>query len=306
MFAGLLSDDARRLYEALVADAPAPSTAPEERDTPALAELLRHALVFRTPTGRLRAVPPAAALRRLLVARQRELAEANRELADRYAELERLEREPPRAGQVPGTTELELLSGSDETAARLHELVTGARHDCRHLRTHQLGGDPHGWPAQAPDATVRFRTICTPEALAQPAGAAAGQDRAGSRRLLPRLPVQLTVADRVALVGVASTDGGALLVRAPALVDALLDYFELLWRRAVPLDAPASPAVGGPDTVQLQVLRLAAAGLKDEAIARSLGRSTRWVRRHIESLEERLGATNRLTLGVAAARHGLV
>ncbi|MCM0675874.1 helix-turn-helix transcriptional regulator [Micromonospora phytophila] len=306
MFAGLLSDDARRLYEALVADAPASAVAPEEPETPALAELLRHALVFRTPTGRLRAVPPAAALRRLLVARQRDLADANRELADRYAELERLERELPRAGQIPGTTELELLSGSDDTAARLHELVTGARHDCRHLRTHQVGGDPHDWPARAPDAAVRFRTICTPEALAQPTGATTGHHRPGSHRLLPRLPVQLTVADRVALVGVESTNGGALLVRAPTLVDALLDYFDLLWRRAVPLDPPAPLPTGGPSAAQLQVLRLAAAGLKDEAIARSLGRSTRWVRRHIESLEERLGATNRLTLGVAAARNGLI
>jgi DNA-binding NarL/FixJ family response regulator len=58
--------------------------------------------------------------------------------------------------------------------------------------------------------------------------------------------------------------------------------------------------------VQLEILRLAAAGLKDDAIARALGRSSRWVRRHFEALEERLGATNRLTLGIAAARRGWV
>ncbi|OKI47179.1 helix-turn-helix transcriptional regulator [Micromonospora sp. CB01531] len=305
MFAGLLSDDARQLYEALLADASAPFVPPEAPETPALAELLRHALVFQTPAGSLRAVSPAAALRRLLLARQRELADANRELADRYAELERLEREPPRAAWGTGT-QLELLSGSDELAARLHELVTTARHHCHHLRTHRPGDDPHGWPAPAPEAGVRFRAIHTPETVAQSTGPAAGQDRTGSVRLLPGLPVQLTIADRVALVGIPSTDGGALLVRVPALVDALLDWFELLWRRAVPLDPPASAAAGGPSSAQLQVLRLAAAGFKDEAIARSLGRSTRWVRRQMESLEERLGATNRLTLGIAAARSGLV
>ncbi|MFG2054009.1 hypothetical protein ACGFI9_08235 [Micromonospora sp. NPDC048930] len=115
--------------------------------------------------------------------------------------------------------------------------------------------------------------------------------------------MQLTVADGAALVGLASTRGEAVLVRSPALVDALVDYFELLWRRAVPVEPLAG---GGPSNVQLQVLRLAAAGLKDEAIGRSLGRSTRWVRRHMESLEDLLGATNRLTLGIAAARQGLV
>jgi DNA-binding NarL/FixJ family response regulator len=61
-----------------------------------------------------------------------------------------------------------------------------------------------------------------------------------------------------------------------------------------------------PAPVQLEILRLAGMGLKDDAIARSLGRSSRWVRRHFEVLEEMLGATNRLTLGIAAARRGWV
>ncbi|MBM0226441.1 MULTISPECIES: LuxR family transcriptional regulator [Micromonospora] len=285
-----------------MAETSPPSGPPEACETPALAELLRHALVFRTPTGRLRAVPPAAALRRLLLARQRELAEANRELADRYAELDRLERDLPRPGWTPGIGEVELLRGGDEIVGRLHELVSGTRHDCRHVRGQQLADGPPGWPAQVRGGAARVRVICTPETLAR----TAVPHRPGTCRLLPRLPVQLTVVDGVALVGLGSTAGEALLVRTPAVVEALVDYFELLWRRAVPLEPPASVPPGGPSSDQLRVLRLAAAGLKDEAIARSLGRSTRWVRRHMESLEERLGATNRLTLGIAAARNGLV
>ncbi|MDZ5445313.1 vanadium-dependent haloperoxidase [Micromonospora sp. 4G57] len=164
-----------------MAETSPPSGPPEACETPALAELLRHALVFRTPTGRLRAVPPAAALRRLLLARQRELAEANRELADRYAELDRLERDLPRPGWTPGIGEVELVRGGDEIVGRLHELVSGTRHDCRHVRGQQLADGPPGWPAQVRGGAARVRVICTPETLAR----TAVPDRPGTCRLLP-------------------------------------------------------------------------------------------------------------------------
>ena len=92
-----------------------------------------------------------------------------------------------------------------------------------------------------------------------------------------------------------------MLVRSPVLVSMLADYFELLWSRATPLDG------GGVLTgVQRRILRLAAVGFKDEAIARNLGLSSRSVRRHMEKLATRSGASNRLTLGIAAARLGWV
>src|SRR5260221_14788430 len=36
----------------------------------------------------------------------------------------------------------------------------------------------------------------------------------------------------------------ALVVRAPVIVDALREYFELLWDRATPITAPGRPAAG--------------------------------------------------------------
>ena len=97
----------------------------------------------------------------------------------------------------------------------------------------------------------------------------------------------MLVTEGAAMVRLApAPDGPVLLARGGGLVDALASLFELLWSRGAPLaaDRPSD----APSEVQLHILRLAATGLKDEAIARSLGRSVRWVRRHFELLEESL------------------
>ncbi|MEV0841406.1 hypothetical protein AB0I55_17850 [Actinocatenispora sera] len=47
-------------------------------------------------------------------------------------------------------------------------------------------------------------------------------------------------------------------------------------------------------------------GLKDEAVARQLGWSLRTMRRRVQRLHQRLGATNRFQAGVQAARRGWI
>ena len=93
-----------------------------------------------------------------------------------------------------------------------------------------------------------------------------------------------------------------MLVRAPVITSALRTYFELLWSRAVSVDG--NPVKVPPE--QDQVLRLVLTGMTDGAIARHLGISERTVRRHVQALLEALGATNRVTLAVAAVREGWV
>ncbi|MGI5530482.1 response regulator transcription factor [Streptomyces syringium] len=53
------------------------------------------------------------------------------------------------------------------------------------------------------------------------------------------------------------------------------------------------------------IVRLLAAGLKDEAIARRLGMSLRTARRHIADIMETLGAESRFQAGMLAARAGM-
>jgi DNA-binding NarL/FixJ family response regulator len=100
---------------------------------------------------------------------------------------------------------------------------------------------------------------------------------------------------------------GALVVRAPVIIAALREYFEMLWDRATPLGPqhPAPPA-GRLTRAQQTVLELMAEGLHDDAIARRAGISTTTVRRHITAIMGRLNVTSRFAAGAAAQRRGWI
>jgi len=100
---------------------------------------------------------------------------------------------------------------------------------------------------------------------------------------------------------------GALVVRAPVIIAALREYFELLWDRATPLKA-SRPAEPGDRLTpgQQKVLELMARGLYDDAIAHQAGISTTTVRRHITAIVNRLGVPSRFAAGAAAQRRGWI
>jgi DNA-binding NarL/FixJ family response regulator len=100
---------------------------------------------------------------------------------------------------------------------------------------------------------------------------------------------------------------GALVVRAPVIVTALREYFEMLWERATPLKAQR-PTVSGDRLTPTQqaVLELMAEGLQDDAIARRAGISTTTVRRHIAAIMNRLAVSSRFAAGAAAQRRGWI
>jgi DNA-binding NarL/FixJ family response regulator len=96
-------------------------------------------------------------------------------------------------------------------------------------------------------------------------------------------------------------------VRAPVIIGALREYFELLWERATPL-RPEGPTEPGDRLTPTQqaVLELMAQGLQDDAIARRAGISTTTVRRHISAIMHRLGVSSRFAAGAAAQRRGWI
>ena len=100
---------------------------------------------------------------------------------------------------------------------------------------------------------------------------------------------------------------GALVVRAPVIIAALRDYFELLWERATPI-TPSGPAVPGDRLTPAQrtVLELMAEGLHDDAIAHRAGISTTTVRRHITAIMGGLGVSSRFAAGAAAQLRGWI
>jgi len=163
-------------------------------------------------------------------------------------------------------------------------------------------------PLPASGGQVRCRSIYEASAMDDPSArriiqacAEAGEHA----RLLPKVAMKMKLADRTTAMLPLTPTGtaGALLVRAPVIIAALREYFEMLWERATPL-APerSAPVTDRPTPAQLTVLRLMAEGLHDDAIARRAGISTTTVRRHITAIMNRLDVTSRFAAGAAAHR----
>ena len=66
---------------------------------------------------------------------------------------------------------------------------------------------------------------------------AACADAGEQARLLPRVPMKMKLADHTTAMLPLTPAGtaGALVIRAPVIIAALREYFEMLWDRATPL-----------------------------------------------------------------------
>lgn len=156
---------------------------------------------------------------------------------------------------------------------------------------------------------VRWRAVYAPEALEIPGALDEITElaRRGERsRVLPGIPLKLAIADAKTALLPLSLDletAQVAIVHESTLLDALVDLFQTYWDLAVPIgDDPAAPSAVDDDTRRL--LALLASGLKDDAIARQLGLSTRTMRRRMRLLLDELSAANRFQAGVQAARRG--
>ncbi|MGW4382497.1 helix-turn-helix transcriptional regulator [Kitasatospora sp. NPDC004531] len=119
---------------------------------------------------------------------------------------------------------------------------------------------------------------------------------------------RLIVFDReVGFLPLNDGSDGALVVRQEALLAYLCGIFEQVWTLARPFAAAAEDGLEQvSQELDRTIVRMLAAGLKDEAIARRLGMSLRTARRHIADIMDELGAESRFQAGVAAARAGLL
>ncbi|CAL9655647.1 LuxR family transcriptional regulator [Streptomyces sp. Tu 3180] len=119
---------------------------------------------------------------------------------------------------------------------------------------------------------------------------------------------RLIVFDRkIAFVPEHGDSEGAVVVREPSLVHYLSEIFEQTWSLAEPFsDAAVDGLEAVAKDVDRTIVRLLAAGLKDETIARRTGMSLRTARKHIADIMETLGAESRFQAGFLAARSGLV
>lgn len=310
---GLSAAD-ERVYQAVL-DAPGSTAAelaaargePPARLARPLARLERLGLVGRssgTPR-RWSATMPEAAVE-ILVSRRMEQLQRLRletvELMERF-------RASARARQ-PGEL-VEVIAGAEASGRRFAQIQAAVAEEMLMFDRPpyvQAGGNP--WQRPILERGVRWRAIYAPESLAVPGAPDTVQELRSlgeEARILDGLPMKLVIADRrIALLPLVADDviGQTVVVHPSSLLDSLVMLFEALWQRAIPFASPPAPASGGPAEEDRRLIELLAMGLKDDAIARQLGLSTRTTRRRMKALSDELGARNRFQAGMEAARRG--
>lgn len=204
---------------------------------------------------------------------------------------------------------LDVVSGADAVAQRLSHAQSSAQRQLRRLRPsgrHHLTG---GLPCQVVCRTIYDRdTVTTSDALSDLEGRG---DERQQARVFPTLPVEMyLVDDRLALLSREDAGGEqSLLVLHPGMMlDSVVDLFEGLWRRALPLRPPrAAEERAGEQRVgdRERLLTLLLSGLTDEAIARQLGISARTAQRRVARLMQDLDARTRFQAGAQAALRNL-
>ncbi len=279
--------------------------------TALLTALAERGLVTRSGPG-YRASPPEVALGALVNQRDEELTRIRvltATLQGQYTE----------AVRGRSTAEfVEVVHGQEEVNRYYLHLVTAARSGLDVLtKPPYLAGASVLETLDAEDAGirrgVRSRSVYDGDALDEEGTLAIARQcmQFGEEaRATSGLPFKLAIIDGhtgFMPLDIRSPALGALLVHASALLDALIALFEGIWARAVPMRADRT--AGGPDGLGARasdVLRLMAAGLKDEAIARALKLSRRTVQKDVSDIMTTLGARNRFQAALLASDRGWV
>jgi DNA-binding CsgD family transcriptional regulator len=265
----------------------------------------------------LRPASPDLALQGVLVGHQARLARGQELLLDGHRRLADAQARfgTGMNGRFPAHL-VSVVSDRAEISELSVSLMNTARKDwmsLENLRTEMpLTEDFADPPLPAFGGRVRCRSIYDASAMDDPVARRIIQgcaDAGEQARLLPAVPMKMKLADHTtAMLPLTSTGtAGALVVRAPVIIAALREYFEMLWERATPLKTQR-PAVPGDRLTPTQqaVLELMAEGLQDDAIARRAGISTTTARRHIAAIMHRLAVSSRFAAGAAAQRRGWI
>ena len=255
-------------------------------------------------------VPPDLALH--LVVSREEL-----KLRRRLDELSRLRGSAPRlsrqlVGDARETRDdvIHVVDGAPLVRQKMADVALLARSQVRRIEPVPLYDEELDTQADVTQRVIYERAaLDDPEMLER---VQLRQLRGEAVRLIPRPPARIVLADDdlafVALDDKPDRVRGILIHPSP-LLTSVISLFDVLWERGIPLDAGVN---GGPEAAwrisdeDAALLRLLAAGLKDQAIARHLGIGLRTVVRRIGNLSRTLDAETRFQAGLQAARRGLL
>jgi DNA-binding CsgD family transcriptional regulator len=256
------------------------------------------------------AIPPEIGLELLYVRRQEELNRVRpliSTLSDDFRSMAAT-RDQPAA--------LETVVGASEIFQRLQLLQLGAQSESL-----SIDRPPYVVDHENPDELSKLRTgvvyraLYTQAALSLPSNESLirGWTSEGEEaRAIYDVPYKFVVIDRAVgwmPIFVDKPSAGFLIVHRCALLDAMIDLFEHLWKTALPLDPRLEDSSLQESHEQLspldqQLLVLLRAGLKDEAVAQRLSLSVRTVGRRVQGLCDALHVDTRFQLGAEATGRG--
>ncbi|TQF01841.1 helix-turn-helix transcriptional regulator [Kitasatospora acidiphila] len=269
-------------------------------------------------SGQVTTVDPEVALLRML-ARENQEVELRQQRAQRtHAAVQDLTQRYLRGGAVvPSEVEVEVLTGHHRIQQTLDDLSDTARTEIASMHP---GALPAGEFLTAGlerdrrliEAGVRVRAVYQHRFQSVPALAEFFQkqiDLGVEVRLAAVVPLNMILSDRrTALLPVDpdNQEAGAILARGPALVRSYLALYEYCWHTSAVLGRSEEYQHGSDKLTDQQhaAIRMLAAGMKDERIARSLGISLRTLSRLLSEVMQELGASSRFEAGVRAAKLG--
>lgn len=257
-------------------------------------------------------VAPDVAVEHLAVRREEEIARA-RSIASRLATDFRVKRQRTDLAEL-----IEVVVGGEALVQRVDQLQTTARSEVAVFSKPPY----HAFTTSNPKELellargVRYRMLYESAGLElHESDRIQGDIDAGEEaRVLAELPMKLVIVDdRVAVTPVAALDSSkepaALVLHADSVVRGFKLLFEMLWERAVPIGVAhgegARDDIAFEDTDR-ELLRLVAAGFKDEVIARQMELDPRTVRRRLRRVMDALGAETRFQAGMQVVRRGLI
>jgi DNA-binding CsgD family transcriptional regulator/DNA-binding MarR family transcriptional regulator len=277
----------------------------------AVADLESAGLLSRRATRPIRYVPaaPGTAVEALILQREKEL-EGCRLLATELTAEFRNSVHSELATQV-----IEVITDRDVVFQRYVQLLEAASTEVLMFdKPPYIGPLENPFEMKALERGVSWHGLYAPEGLyPDRMEQIRCWVRSGEKaRVHPEVPMKLVIVDRELaltqmMAGGHGAEDTALLLRPCALLDTLILLFDSFWRRAVPLSRNfPQPADDGrqPSEEDDDLLRLLAAGFKDDAIARQLGVSSRTVSRKLADIMRENGVSTRFQLGLLLARQG--
>ncbi|WP_052706645.1 response regulator transcription factor [Streptomyces rubellomurinus] len=317
-----LTPDATVLYEQALRDgvliaADRRDGLPPERFDAALAALLELRLLHGTGPGRWVPASPEAAVAELVGPLEQEIHERRMRAERTRAMLLPLQSTYFEARRDRGRgVAIELLHDVEQVRSMLSEVSRACSEEVFVSQPTALSEetlvDSRPRDLQLLDRGVRMRALYPHVVLASPVVQMhfTRMSEAGSEiRTVGEVIDRLIIFDRrIAFLPDRTQDGepGAMVIREPVVVEYLYRTMEREWSQARPFTHTGFGYGDSGDEVKRGIVRLLAAGHKDEAIAHRMNMSVRTCRRHIAELMRDWGVDSRFQAGVFASRFALI